>query len=205
MLPIVFLGLFVSLAALRSLHQRPAAKRLAPATAHVSGEGRWLDWIRKGLTAFLSLAVVIFGFHHVFGLFPWFASFELPFPSWTRWLGVVGSLASLAMLHKVHRDLGEAFSVQLLLRENHVLVTNGWYARIRHPMYSALCAFFLASSLVAANLLITVPALAIAGVLCARTGVEERMMEAHFGDTYRRYREETGRLWPRVTPRTRKG
>lgn len=109
------------------------------------------------------------------------------------------------MLHQVHRDLGDAFSVQLLVRQNHALVTNGWYARIRHPMYSALCAFFVSSSLVAANLLILVPALALAGVLCSRTGVEERMMEAHFGDAYRRYREHTGRLWPRLTRRTQKG
>ncbi len=205
MLPVIFLGLFVSLAVLRALHQRRPLQTNGIPSAHVHLEGRRLDSIRRLLTALLSLAVIIFGFHHVFGLFSWFASFSLPFPSWIRWLGSLGALASLAMLHQVHCDLGEAFSVQLLVRENHPLVTNGWYARIRHPMYSALCAFFVSSSLVAANLLILAPAVALAAVLCSRTDVEERMMEAHFGDAYRRYRAHTGRLLPKLTRQTQKG
>lgn len=205
MLPITFLCLFVSLALLRALHQRRPVEPSPEGRTRFSREGNQLDWIRRGLTAFLSSMVVIYGFHHVFGFFPWFAHGAVPFPAWVRWMGAAAAVASLVMLHQVHRDLGEAFSVRLLVRENHPLVTNGWYARIRHPMYSALGAFFLSSSVVAAHLLIAVPALAIVAVLCARTGAEERMMEAHFGEAYRRYRDGTGRLWPRFTRRRQTG
>ncbi|MBU6300847.1 MAG: isoprenylcysteine carboxylmethyltransferase family protein [Verrucomicrobia bacterium] len=204
MLPITFLGLFVSLAVLRAVHQCRGKDAGAPDPAQVSPEGGRLDRIRRVLTACLSCLVVIHGFHHVFGLFPWFARGGLPVPEPVRWLGCAGAVAALVMLHQVHRDLGRAFSVRLLVRENHPLVTNGWYARIRHPMYSALGAFFLCASLVAAHAWIAILAAGIVAVLCARTGAEERMMEAHFGETYRRYRENTGLLWPRFTRRTRK-
>jgi protein-S-isoprenylcysteine O-methyltransferase Ste14 len=153
------------------------------------------------LSGLLSAVVIVFGFHHVFGLFPWFAQFALGIPDWLRWIGFAGAASSLLMLLQVHRDLGESFTVRLLVHDGHALVTNGWYARIRHPMYSALCAFFLTASLVAANLLVAVPALGIAGILAWRTGPEERMMEAHFGQAYRDYQSRTGRLWPLIRRR----
>jgi len=198
MLPLIFLALFIGLAIIRAIYQRNAPH------GEASQAGRGLDRIRIALSVLLSSVVIVYGFHHVFGLFPWFAAFALPFPVWLRWIGVAGAAASLIMLHQVHRDLGEAFSVRLLVREDHPLITNGWYARIRHPMYSALAGFFLSASLVAAHALILGPAVAIVAILCARTGTEEHMMEAHFGAEYRRYQARTGRLWPPLTPRTRR-
>jgi len=152
----------------------------------------------------LSCVVVVYGFHHVFGLFPWVAGAEFALPSWLRWIAVAGAAASLVMLDQVHRDLGESFSVRLLVQEDQILVTNGWYARIRHPMYSALGSFFLLACLVSANVLVILPAVCLAMILAARTGQEEKMMEAHFGEDYRRYQAQTGRLWPRITPRMRR-
>ena len=201
MLPLIFLGLFIGLAVIRAIHQRTTPSGEA---SQAQQTGRAWDRVRIALSGLLSLVVVIYGFHHVFGLFPWFAAMALPVPAWLRWIGAAGAVASLVMLHQVHRDLGVAFSVRLLVREDHPLITNGWYARIRHPMYSALAGFFLSASLVAAHALILGPCVAIAAILCARTGAEERMMEAHFGEEYRRYQDRSGRLWPRLTPRTRR-
>jgi protein-S-isoprenylcysteine O-methyltransferase Ste14 len=198
--PLIFLGLFIGLAVVRACHrpQKPVERAAAPPLP---------DRLRSTLSALLSGVVIVFGFHHVFGLFPWFAAFAVTLPNWLRWSGVAGAVGSLLMLHQVHRDLGESFSVRLQVHQDLALVTNGWYARIRHPMYSALCGFFLCASVVAANVLVAGPALGIAAILVVRTGPEERMMAAHFGAVYDEYCGRTGRLWPRfrgVTPQTRR-
>ena len=198
--PLIFLGLFIGLAVIRACHRprQPVERAAAPPLP---------DRVRSVLSGLLSGAVIVFGFHHVFGLFPWFASWAVPLPAAVRCFGVVGAVGSLIMLHQAHRDLGESFSVRLQVHDELALVTNGWYARIRHPMYSALCGFFLSASLVAANLLVAVPALGIAAILVSRTGPEERMMAAHFGTVYEDYCARSGRLWPRfgrVTPQTRR-
>jgi len=69
---------------------------------------------------------------------------------------------------------------------------------------AALGSFFLLACLVSANVLVILPAVCLAMILAARTGQEEKMMEAHFGEDYRRYQAQTGRLWPRITPRMRR-
>jgi len=48
---------------------------------------------------------------------------------------------------RTHKDLGRNWSVTLEVREQHALVTNGVYSRVRHPMYSAFWLWALAQAL----------------------------------------------------------
>src|SRR5262245_56970886 len=53
-------------------------------------------------------------------------------------LGLLFMVAGFWLFHRSHVDLGRNWSVTLQVREEHRLVTNGVYRRIRHPMYSSM-------------------------------------------------------------------
>ena len=53
------------------------------------------------------------------------------------WLGVLMFAAALWLFYRTHKDLGTDWSITLVVREQHNLVTNGVYAHVRHPMYAA--------------------------------------------------------------------
>lgn len=122
--------------------------------------------------------------------------FEMPFPDLIQWTGLGLAVASLGGLHWVHRALGHFFSANLSLREDHQLITEGPYAFVRHPMYTALLCFFAGAAILSANLAIITFCLGIGLLLLRRINREELMLEERFGDRYREYRTKTGRILP---------
>lgn len=133
-------------------------------------------------------------------LYPaWMTWAALPFPAWLRWMGVSLGIISLLLFIWAQHILGKYYSPQLEIKESHSLVTNGPYRWIRHPMYSAYFLFLIAIAIVPANLLIAVINSIWLARLYARIGREEQMMMDQFGDEYRTYMQNTGRLYPRFT------
>ena len=107
-------------------------------------------------------------------------------------------VASLWLFWRSHTDLGQNWSVSLELRENRELVTAGIYRRIRHPMYSSIWLWALAQAMLLPNWFagwLVVPA--FTAMYFLRTPREERLMCEKFGDQYRAYMRQTGRLFPR--------
>ena len=85
------------------------------------------------------------------------------------------------------------------VRENHQLVTNGIYRRVRHPMYSAFWLWAVAQALLLPNWIAGFAGLAGFGTLFfGRIAREERMMLETFGDSYRAYMARTGRIFPTI-------
>lgn len=82
---------------------------------------------------------------------------------------------------------------------NGALVTDGIYARVRHPQYVGL--FMLIGSLLiqwpTLLSLLMAPLLIVAYVRLARR--EERELEAQFGQAYRDYRARVSAFWPRLS------
>lgn len=113
--------------------------------------------------------------------------------------GLVSLAAGLWLLHRSHADLGSNWSISLEIREHHQLVSHGVYARIRHPMYTALFLQALAQGLLLPNWLAG-PAYFVGFLLMfsLRVTGEERMMLERFGDEYRAYCGRTNRLIPGV-------
>ena len=139
----------------------------------------------------MPLSVVAYAVHPA-----WVARLALPFPHPLRLLGVGLCLVALVQLVRVHRALGRHWSASLRLRDDHRLVTDGPYRRVRHPMYTALIGNMLGLCLVSANLLIVVPRLVQISLLLLRMGKEESMMLSRFGEEYRSYMARSGRLFP---------
>lgn len=63
---------------------------------------------------------------------------RLPVPSWTRWFGVIITVAGMALEFSTQMFLGRNYSTTLHVGEEQSLVTTGPYRHIRHPMYTAL-------------------------------------------------------------------
>jgi protein-S-isoprenylcysteine O-methyltransferase Ste14 len=108
----------------------------------------------------------------------------------------IGSLVwGLAAL----RTLGKEWSLEARLVEGHRLVTEGPYARVRHPIYTAML-----GSLLAAGLAVSDPiALAVAlapfslGTL-VRVRLEERLLREAFPDEYPAYAARVPAVLPRL-------
>lgn len=115
------------------------------------------------------------------------------------WLGSFFAIAALGVFHLTHRALGRNWSISLDVRENHELVTEGIYRRVRHPMYSAFWLWAIAQALLLPNWIAGLSGLVGFGILFfGRVAREERMMLQTFGDNYREYMARTGRVFPRV-------
>jgi len=92
--------------------------------------------------------------------------------------------------------LGRNWGNQVIIYEDHTLVTGGVYRLVRHPLYASLIWMFLGAALVFQNwaaLLATV-LLFIPGMF-HRATQEEKALGAQFPD-YESYRNRTGMLFP---------
>src|SRR3974390_3299368 len=115
------------------------------------------------------------------------------------WLGLFFAIAALGMFHLTHRALGRNWSISLDVRENHELVTNGIYRRVRHPMYSAFWLWAIAQALLLPNWIAGFAGLVGFGILFfGRVAREERMMLEAFSYSYRTYMARTGQIFPRL-------
>src|SRR3954453_1956566 len=99
--------------------------------------------------------------------------------------GVMCLAIGLWLFYRSHADLGTNWSITLEIREQHRLITQGVYRRVRHPMYSALALYSIGQALVIPNWVAGPSNLVAFTILVAlRVHAEERMMVRQFGDEY---------------------
>ncbi|MEM9349853.1 MAG: protein-S-isoprenylcysteine O-methyltransferase [Pseudomonadota bacterium] len=114
--------------------------------------------------------------------------------------GTVMGLAGLYIFYRSHADLGEMWSAHLELREQHRLITQGIYARMRHPMYTAIFLICASQALILANWLTGPLAFIVFWLLyVTRIRSEEQMMADTFGSAWESYAAETPRLLPKIS------
>jgi protein-S-isoprenylcysteine O-methyltransferase Ste14 len=130
---------------------------------------------------------------------PWLAFADYHLPRFAPWCGTVLMIAALWLFWRSHIDLGLNWSQTLELRQGHQLVKQGVYRSIRHPMYASIWLWCLAQGLMLENWLAGWYAfVAFALMYFVRTPREEQMMCESFGQEYRDYMRQTGRLFPRM-------
>ena len=130
---------------------------------------------------------------------PWLSFADYRLPALAPWLGSVVMATALWLFWRSHSDLGRNWSVTLQVRKGHELIKNGVYRFIRHPMYAAIWLFGLAQGLLLQNWLAGWSALITFAVMYfVRAPREEQMMRECFGQEYRDYVQQTGRLFPRI-------
>ena len=170
-----------------------AGERLSAERGANQREGLWAHVV--GYVFFLLLAAVVLDF--------WFQGgnlrrFAFSAPDWLRWAGVGLGIISVGLFAWTHAILGRFWSPYLQLRPGHRLITEGPYARIRHPMYSAILGWMMSLGLVTANWIAFVFAALGALDFMLRIQGEEKMMLQQFGDEYREYMRRTWQFLPAI-------
>ena len=83
----------------------------------------------RGLLLFVLLGIFILPIIYIFT--PWLGFADYSLPSWANALGVCLLAISLWVFWLSHHDLGTNWSPTLLVRQNHSLITEGIYRKIR--------------------------------------------------------------------------
>lgn len=112
-----------------------------------------------------------------------------------RWIFAFAALGCLVLTIDCWRRMGRNWRMDISDR-NTVLVTEGLFARIRHPIYAFSIAMMVATAIVVP----TVAMLVVAIVHVVLMNIKARSEEAHLsrlhGDAYARYVKRTGRFLP---------
>ena len=129
----------------------------------------------------------------------WLKWASLSFPIWLRWAGVVIALLGFALLQWSQVTLSNSWSDTPRMMKEQTLITSGPYHSIRHPIYTAFILILGSTLFISSNWLIGV---CWAGMTILETAsrirFEESLMVEYFGDQYREYMKQTGRLFPKV-------
>lgn len=146
----------------------------------------------------LSVVLGVWVLPLVFAFTGWLRPADYACPAWAFWPGAAVFAASLILRWMAHRDLGRHWSPTLEVTQDQVLVTDGMYARIRHPIYVSLILWAAAQPLLLQNGVAGWGgAVAVALMWLVRVPKEESMMLKAFGDAYREYTARTGRIIPK--------
>jgi protein-S-isoprenylcysteine O-methyltransferase Ste14 len=130
----------------------------------------------------------------------WLSWASLPLPVWVRWAGVGLAITGFMLLQWAQNTLASSWSDAPRMMKEQKLITSGPYRWIRHPIYSAFLLILGSTLLISANWLIGLCWLGMTIIeIISRIGFEESLMIEYFGDQYRTYMKQTGRLLPRLT------
>jgi protein-S-isoprenylcysteine O-methyltransferase Ste14 len=119
-----------------------------------------------------------------------------------RAVGVALLLVSTAFSLWARFVLGMLWSSAAVLKQGHVLRTNGPYAVTRHPIYSGLLGMVLGTAFLMGIGAWGFLFLAVLVGLEARIRTEERLLTVEFGEQYARYRAAVPQLVPGFTHRS---
>ncbi len=128
----------------------------------------------------------------------WMQWSRLAIPTWMRWLGAGASAMTIPLFYWLFSSIGKNITPTVATREQHTLITRGPYRWVRHPLYSVGSIFSLGLSLLAANWFMGLTGLSTLLLLLMRLPKEEEKLIERFGDEYRAYIQQTGRLLPRL-------
>jgi protein-S-isoprenylcysteine O-methyltransferase Ste14 len=129
----------------------------------------------------------------------WVAWANLPPPGWVRWTGFTIALIGFALLQWAQTSLGRSWSDTPRMMKEQVLVTNGPYRVIRHPIYTAFFLILGSTFFISANWLVGISWISMTLLeIFSRINFEENLMLEYFGDRYREYMKRTGRLLPKL-------
>jgi protein-S-isoprenylcysteine O-methyltransferase Ste14 len=157
-------------------------------------EGRLILFTLRPIGVMCVLGVIAFMIHPA-----WMAWSSMRLPEPLRWTGVGVGVVAGGLLNWTLRSLGKNLTDTVVTRKEHTLVTTGPYRWVRHPFYDALVLAVLASSLAAANWFLFLSGALWFALIIVRTRTEEEKLAARFGESYRLYRERTGRFFPRLS------
>jgi protein-S-isoprenylcysteine O-methyltransferase Ste14 len=149
--------------------------------------------------AIAALVTIVFGLEYIFAPGTFEFVYAIEYPTWLRWIGALMLAIGISLLWSAHHFLGKSFHSLVVTKEGQVLVENGPYKWVRHPIYTAYFLNYIGGGLLASNWVLTfIPVLGFGLMIYLRLGEEETAMIDEFGDEYRQYMKRTGRFLPKI-------
>jgi len=115
-----------------------------------------------------------------------------------RWVAALCVVMCLALTVKCWRRMGSDWRMAVSDTQKSALITDGLFARVRHPIYALQMLLMLCSVLIVP----TAPMIAVAivhlGLMNLKARNEERHLLKVHGARYEAYLERTGRFFPRL-------
>jgi len=128
----------------------------------------------------------------------WMAWSKIGLPEGTRWLGVGIGILCVLGVYWLFSSIGSGITPTSATRKQHMLVTNGPYRWVRHPLYTVGSSMFVAFGMMADNWFIAGLGILTFILMAIRTPKEEANLIEKFGDEYREYMKRTGRFFPKL-------
>ncbi len=134
--------------------------------------------------------------HSVFGVPAWATTLEWPVV--LRLVASIVAVLSLAATVKCWARMGKDWRMAVTGEPAQPLITDGLFARIRHPIYSFSILLMLCTMMILPTLPMLVVGAAHIALMLLKARNEERHLLAHHGEAYARYLARTGRFVPRM-------
>jgi len=115
-----------------------------------------------------------------------------------QYLGLLLMLVGCGFAIWARLTLGRNWSGMVTVKENHVLITGGPYAWVRHPIYTGILLALLGTALVLGTFVFLFAAAMAALALWLKLRAEEKFMLETFGDQYSAYKQRVKALIPYV-------
>jgi protein-S-isoprenylcysteine O-methyltransferase Ste14 len=112
-------------------------------------------------------------------------------------IGVVLGLAGVAIALRASQVISVSTVADMRTDRKAELVTDGIYARVRHPLYLATVLVFGGMAFLYPFPAVIVFAVSMIGYTLIGAFFEERKLIIHYGDEYRNYRKQAGFIIPR--------
>jgi protein-S-isoprenylcysteine O-methyltransferase Ste14 len=132
----------------------------------------------------------------IYSFSSWFHMFDYSLPPWQIMIALILFILGLIIRFIAQQTLSRSWSFTLETSETHKLVRNGIYSITRHPIYLSLIFWAIAQPVLLQNYIAGFGgAVAVILIWLIRVPREEELLLERFGDEYRDYMVQTGRLF----------
>jgi protein-S-isoprenylcysteine O-methyltransferase Ste14 len=159
-------------------------------TRAVAAESGWSRGAHVALTSLAQLLLLL--------PIPGLRAGVLPQSTALAVAGLIVEVAFLALAVWARRVLGRNWSGIIATNTDHQLVRSGPYARLRHPIYTAILGMYLGLALVSGEVHGLIGLAVGVAAYWRKIGLEERHLDELFGAAYEEYRKKTWALIPGV-------
>jgi len=159
-------------------------------------QAMWIVWVPV-IGAWNVLPYLALTRRHWLLQLPGFA-LEDPLYAALRWAAAPCAVLCLTLTAWCWARMGSSWSMAIREQDSSELITDGLFARIRHPIYALSILLMVCSAVIVP----TLPMVLIAVIHIALTQLKARNEERHLlkthGEAYARYVQRTGRFLPHV-------
>lgn len=114
-----------------------------------------------------------------------------------RYLAALLAVACLLLTIRCWKRMGDDWRMDISDKNRATLITDGLFARVRHPIYALSITLMLCSVVILPTLPMAAAASVHVALMIAKAHREERHLLALHGEPYARYIARTGRFVPR--------